>query len=62
MMSLDSLASSVVSLTQAKARTSIQAAIMRQERERNQMMVDMLDGVVQAAKAPGIGMVVDRRA
>lgn len=62
MMSLDSIASSMVSLTQAKTQNAVQVAIMRQERERNQMMVDMLDGAVQAAKAPGTGMVVDRRA
>ena len=61
-MSTAAIAGTMVAMKGAETRMGIQTAMVKQQQQADQAVVDLLASAVQAAPAPGTGLVVDRTA
>ncbi|QCK85025.1 hypothetical protein E8L99_04155 [Phreatobacter aquaticus] len=61
-MSTDSIIGAMTGMAQDRTQMGIQTALIRNQNQADQQVLQILDEAVQAAPAPGTGLVVDKRA
>jgi hypothetical protein len=61
-MSTDSIIGAMAGMAQDRTQMGIQTALIRDQNQADQQVLQILDQAVQAAPAPGTGLVVDKRA
>lgn len=61
-MSTDVIAGTMVAMQAAETRMGLQAVMVKQQNQAEQAVVDLLASAVQAAPAPGTGLLVDKTA
>ena len=62
LMSTDSIIGAMVGMAQDRTQMGIQTALIRNQTQADQQVLQILDQAVQSAPAPGTGLVVDKRA
>jgi hypothetical protein len=61
-MSTDSIVGAMVGMAQDRTQMGIMTALIRDQKQADQQILQVLDQAVQAPPAPGTGLVVDKRA
>lgn len=61
-MSEAAIAGALVGMKAAETRMGLQAVMVKQQQQADQGVVDLLASAVQAAPAPGTGLLVDKTA
>lgn len=61
-MSTVGIASTMIAMQSEQTRMGIQTAIVKQQAQADQGVVDLLASAVQASPAPGTGLTVDKTA
>lgn len=62
LMSTDSIVGAMVGMSMDKTQMGIQTAMVRQQVQADQQLVDLLATSAKAAPAPGTGLIVDKTA